>query len=141
MPPTPAVVLDSFAAAKLLLLAEDGLQQHSYPRQIDYLAEKFDGFITSGVPPPTSANNLVMVKGAAPAPSQTPLPVLPSERHAAGVSPSGSSGSFGSASTAVLVLGVLTLFSILLWGGRFSWPPFQLLRPDSALILVAERPG
>jgi hypothetical protein len=141
VPSTPTVVLESFAA-KLLLLVDE-LQHsylHSYPWQINHLSEKVGGSIISGVPPPTSADTLVVMKGAAPAPSQTPLPV-PSERHTAGVSPSGSSGSLGNAGTPVLLLGVLSLFAIPLWRGRFSWPSWQLLRPDSALSLVAERPG
>ncbi len=68
--------------------------------------------------------------------NQTPQPFSP------GGSPAGSSSTPGSGSSGGMsLLGVLALFSLLLLGGKFLWSIRELLKPNSALIPIIERPG
>jgi hypothetical protein len=71
--------------------------------------------------------------------SQTPLPSSPGGAAPAGVvgSSGASASAFGGAGLAMLAV-LLALSSI---GGRFLKTSREFLRPDSALLLAAERPG
>jgi len=78
-------------------------------------------------------------QGPSPVPSQAPSPV-PSQAPPVSTSLS-AAGALGSGADSVLFAGILASFSILLIGGRASWPSYELFKPTSALRFAIEHPG
>jgi hypothetical protein len=85
------------------------------------------------------ALNYLPDQAPSPVPSQAPSPV-PSQAPPVSTSLS-AAGALGSGADHVLFAGILASFSILLIGGRASWPSYELFKPTSALRLAIERPG
>jgi hypothetical protein len=74
-----------------------------------------------------------------PFPPVAPAPAPPVAPPASGASFNAASGASGNAF--VVLLGVFALFTLLLRGGKFSWPSHEFIKPPSALRPAIERPG
>jgi hypothetical protein len=88
---------------------------------------------------PSQAPSPVPSQAPSPVPFQAPSPV-PSQAPPVSTSLS-AAGAMQSGVDSVLFAGILASFSILLIGGRVSWPSYELFKPTSALRLAIERPG